>query len=156
MPARHVALANSFQGQGTEGTPLAEFSRITEATAHRYFNGAAQNIGVLLGEASGDLVDLDLDCYEAVHMASSLLPPTDAVFGGASKRRSHWLYTSPIAKRIEYADPADGEMLLELRSTGGQTASQARRTKPARKSSGPKTETRLQQTTNNLLKPPVA
>ena len=35
--------------------------RITEADAPRYFNGAPQNIGVILGPPSGGLVDADLD-----------------------------------------------------------------------------------------------
>ena len=39
--------------------------RINADTAPRFFNGAAQNIGVLMGPASGGLTDVDLDCDEA-------------------------------------------------------------------------------------------
>jgi hypothetical protein len=35
--------------------------RITEADAHLYCDGQAQNIGVLLGALSGGLADVDLD-----------------------------------------------------------------------------------------------
>ena len=39
--------------------------RIGKADVSRYFNGARQNIGVLLGEPRG-AADLDLDCPEAL------------------------------------------------------------------------------------------
>ena len=64
---------------------------------------------------------MDLDCTEALALAPSFLPPTEAVFGRASKDRSHWLYTAAVPKRLEFVDPVDGEMLLELRTNGGQT-----------------------------------
>jgi len=35
--------------------------RIVGEDAHKYFNGKPQNIGVLLGAASGGLVDIDLE-----------------------------------------------------------------------------------------------
>jgi hypothetical protein len=95
--------------------------RITEADAPRYFNGAPQNIGVILGPPSGGLVDADLDCSEALRLAAYFLPPTECVFGRASKPRSHRIYLSEVPKRLELVDPEGGECLLELRSTGCQT-----------------------------------
>ena len=95
--------------------------RVTADDASRYFNGGLQNIGILLGQPSGNLVDADLDCAEALALADSFLPPTESVFGRAGKLRSHRCYFSALPKRIEFVDPDDGEMLLELRSTGGQT-----------------------------------
>ena len=56
-----------------------------------YFNSTPQNIGVLLGEPSGGLVDIDLDAPEAVALAADFLPPTNAKFGSASTRESHRL-----------------------------------------------------------------
>src|SRR5688572_22757266 len=50
------------------------------------------NIGVVLGTASGDLVDVDLDCPEAVALAPDFLPPTFAVFGRSGKPNSHYFY----------------------------------------------------------------
>jgi hypothetical protein len=103
---------------------------VTENDLPAYFNGQPQNIGVLLGEASGGLVDVDLDCHAAVALAPIFLPHTGAIFGRDSKRRSHWLYYSSLSTR-KFRDPAleqpagksegDKAMLVELRSTGGQT-----------------------------------
>jgi P4 family phage/plasmid primase-like protien len=87
-----------------------------------HFDGRPQNIGVLLGEPSKGLVDIDLDCSEAVALAPTFLPSTDSVFGRASKPASHYLYTvAPVPKTLKYQHPIDGDMLLELRSTGAQT-----------------------------------
>jgi hypothetical protein len=103
---------------------------VTESDLPAYFNGQPQNIGVLLGEASGGLVDVDLDCHAAVTLAPIFLPHTGAIFGRDSKRRSHWLYYSRLITR-KFRDPlleqpvdktvGDKAMLVELRSTGGQT-----------------------------------
>jgi hypothetical protein len=93
--------------------------RITEAKAHDYFDGQPHNIGVLLGEPSGNLIDIDLDCPEAVSLAPHFLPETLAIFGRTSKVRSHYLYRSDI-RQAKYK-ATDGKMLCELRSDGGQT-----------------------------------
>lgn len=76
------------------------------------------NIGVQLGRASNGLADADLDCQEAIALAPYYLPGTDAMFGRASKRRSHWLYMAPGATYGAWSDPQTGEMLLELRADG--------------------------------------
>ena len=47
------------------------------------------NIGVLCGEPSGWLVDVDLDCEEAVPLADEYLPVTSAVTGRGQRPRSH-------------------------------------------------------------------
>lgn len=89
------------------------------------------NIGGVLGELSGDLVDADLDADEILPIADWFLPRTEAEFGRESKRRSHRLYTAQL-KTAKYRDPVpahdngDGDghdraMLLEIRSTGQQT-----------------------------------
>jgi AAA domain/Bifunctional DNA primase/polymerase, N-terminal len=87
-------------------------------TAPTYFNGAPQNIGVILGAASGGLCDLDLDCSEAIAAAPYLLPPT-AVFGHASKRASHWIYRSNLCETQDRAAlkfmGSDKHGLLEVR-----------------------------------------
>lgn len=56
------------------------------------------NIGVLLGDASGGLTDVDLDSSEARSLAPRILPPTDACFGRYSSRYSHLLYMTNLAK----------------------------------------------------------
>lgn len=82
---------------------------------------ANMNVGVLLGDRSNGLVDVDLDCIEAQGIADVLLPATDAVFGRASTPRSHFLYVAdPIPKTKQFRD-FNGKMLVELRSSGCQT-----------------------------------
>lgn len=76
------------------------------------------NIGVILGSPSGELVDFDLDCVEALGIADLYLPPTGAEFGRKSKPRSHRLYISPGSVHEAFADPLDGSTLLELRAEG--------------------------------------
>jgi hypothetical protein len=49
------------------------------------------NTGIVLGEASGGLVDVDLDQPEAVIAARNVLPP-GVVFGRRSSPGSHHLY----------------------------------------------------------------
>jgi hypothetical protein len=104
--------------------------KISDAELPNYFNGQPQNIGILLGDSSDDLVDVDLDCSEAVLLASAFLPRTGATFGRDSKRRSHWLYRAslttkkfrdPIAASNTNKSEGDKGMLVELRSTGSQT-----------------------------------
>jgi Bifunctional DNA primase/polymerase, N-terminal len=62
--------------------------RLTTDQVDQYF-AADNNIGVLLGEPSGWLIDVDLDHPLAVELAAQFLPATAAVFGRGSKRRSH-------------------------------------------------------------------
>jgi hypothetical protein len=82
------------------------------------------NIGLLLGEPSKGLIDIDLDTPQAVAAAGVLLPPTGWVSGRAGSPRSHYFYrvASPPKKASEaYKDLDNSTKLLELRSSGGQT-----------------------------------
>ena len=63
--------------------------RISAEAAPRYFNGEQMNLGAILGPASSNLADVDLDCREAIELASQVLPPTGAIFGRASAPGSH-------------------------------------------------------------------
>ncbi len=72
------------------------------------------NVGIKLGAPSGGLVDVDLDCDEAVALAPRYLPPT-AMFGRSSKPRSHWVYVC----NTKTHKPTRTH--VELRSTGLQT-----------------------------------
>ena len=81
------------------------------------------NIGLLLGEPSDGLVDVDLDAPQAITAARFLLPWTGWVSGRASKPESHhWFRVDrpPIKATDKFTD-LGGEVLVELRSTGGQT-----------------------------------
>lgn len=96
-------------------------SRFPEEDLPQYFNGQPQNIGVLMGEPSGWLVDVDLDHLRCVALADEVLPPTPAIFGRPGKPRSHRLYrvSGPIKSRRIKSKSAG--TLVELRSTGGHT-----------------------------------
>jgi Bifunctional DNA primase/polymerase, N-terminal/AAA domain len=108
--------------------------RITKDTAHQWFNGEAQNVGVQLGEVSGGLADVDLDSIEAVRAGSYFLQQT-LCFGRASKPRSHWLYQSELWKTEDRATipfkfvtgagkDRKEQMILELRIGGGGKGAQ--------------------------------
>ena len=101
---------------------------ITEENIGQYFNGSPSNVGGILGAASGNLQDVDLDCPEALGLARLWLLET-RTFGRATNPTSHYLYRSfdlngegtrgfddPIAKHEKRKSK-----LLELRSNGGQT-----------------------------------
>lgn len=94
--------------------------RLTEADLPRHFNRAG-NVGIVLGEASGNLVDVDLDCPEALELADQFLPPTPAVTGRPSAPRSHRWYISDVHATKQLRDPKTRKMIVELRSNGGQT-----------------------------------
>lgn len=98
-----------------------EQTRLTQLDLPHRFNGRPQNVGVLLGEPSGWLIDVDLDHARAVELADDHLPRTGLEFGRAGKRRSHRLYrvTGPLATR-KFRSKFAG-MIVELRSTGMQT-----------------------------------
>ncbi len=96
-------------------------ARLTPEDFPRYFRDGA-NVGILLGEPSGGLVDVDVDHLMALRLADRFLPATGALFGRASKPRSHRLYKmrGEVPTTRKWLTPS-GEALVELRSTGAQT-----------------------------------
>lgn len=69
------------------------------------------NIGVKLNNG---IIDIDLDCDEAVRLAPYLLPPTQCIWGRDGSPRSHWLYRAPHAPTtISFSYI---EMLIEFRT----------------------------------------
>ncbi len=95
--------------------------RVTEDELPKHFNERQQNIGVLLGEVSGDLVDVDLDCAEAGALAPQFLPSTGAIFGRQTRPSSHWLYVAQISSKVTFTDPATGKRLVEILTNGQQS-----------------------------------
>jgi len=94
------------------------------------------NLGVLLGDASNGLIDIDLDSPEAEVLADGFLPMTRMIHGRESSLRSHYWYrvedwavkVKPFYDPIEYAKmnsskpyTKDRLVLLEIRGNGGQT-----------------------------------
>jgi hypothetical protein len=95
------------------------------ARTYQHFTDS-QNIGVQMGPQSGGLTDVDLDCAEAIQLASHFLPRTDAIFGRASKPRSHWLYkiNDPDPKANIKLWDEEGKTIVELRMGGGGKGAQ--------------------------------
>lgn len=93
-----------------------------------YTAGGSTNLGVLLGEASGDLIDVDLDHPAAQRLKSYLLPYTAAIHGRETSRKSHYWYrakpgTLPATRRLRIPD-ASGRgsgVSVEIRGNGAQT-----------------------------------
>jgi hypothetical protein len=97
--------------------------RLTENDLPEHFSNGA-NIGILTGEASGNLIDVDLDAPEAIAVADCFLPPTDLVHGRLSKPRSHrWYRVSHPLSYLKFSDPRRKEdaTLVELRQDRHQT-----------------------------------
>ncbi|RMH24443.1 MAG: DUF3987 domain-containing protein [Planctomycetota bacterium] len=94
---------------------------LTEDELPGHFSGDG-NIGIVLGEMSGGLVDIDLDCEEAVRLAPKFLPETGAIGGRGARPRSHWFYYCVGIPTARHNDPIAGDCIVEIRSTGSQTA----------------------------------
>src|SRR5437879_5513027 len=62
---------------GAKGPVLPNWPtlRLFEADMPAYFRNG-ENVGVILGSASGGLVDVDLDSFEAIALADFFLPQT--------------------------------------------------------------------------------
>lgn len=88
------------------------------------------NLGVLLGDPSGGLVDVDIDHPKASRLRDYFLPPTPARSGRAGRRHSHYWYvcqegTLPGSSK-RYLMPRDeegrtGAVSVELRASLGQS-----------------------------------
>lgn len=102
--------------RGEKG-PRVENWQNTTFTAADFKSG--DNIGVRLGTPSNHLIDIDLDALEAVKAALKFLPTTERIHGRPSKPQSHYWYYA-VLKSEQFKD-TDGSMLVEIRSTGGQT-----------------------------------
>jgi hypothetical protein len=130
MPIDRVDLARRYRrrgycpvaipsGQKGPRIPGWQNLLITDENVEAFFKGSG-NIGIILGEKSGGLTDVDLDCVEAIELAPKVMPATDSKFGRNTKRRSHWLYiVDGPAPTARFSDPISGKTLLELRGDGG-------------------------------------
>lgn len=68
------------------------------------------------------LHDVDIDDALRAQIAIDMLPPTEFVWGRQSKRVSHCLYTtSELLPTMQFKDPVDNTMLIELRGAGLQS-----------------------------------
>jgi hypothetical protein len=116
----------------TEKNPIIDgwqHLTINETNLEQYFNGAALNVGGRMGEKSGGLTDVDLDCPEALLLWEYFLPYTPSQYGRASKPKSHHLYrchsdTVEQKGSNKYNDE-NSKVLVELRIGGGTKGAQS-------------------------------
>lgn len=84
----------------------------------------ASGVGLLLGKASGGLIDVDFDHPYSLRVKDNLIPPSAMETGRVGRPRSHrWFMVedlSQLPSTRQYKMP-DGSMSIELRSTNGQT-----------------------------------
>lgn len=127
--------------RGSKAPKIKDWTELRfESTAQLEEHFADSNIGLILGAASNGLVDVDLDCPEALQLAPRLLPHTTMQHGRASAPNSHfWYVVDREVATVAYDDPVVIEAikdrqrrglpkdptlkarLVELRSTGAQT-----------------------------------
>jgi len=100
-----------------EGTGWGQCRHPPDQLAALFAN--AEGVGVLLGDRSGGLVDVDLDCWEAVELWPYFGPRSNNTFGRGSDDSQHQLYRCLGLKTTQYLDDK-GVAILELRanSTG--------------------------------------
>jgi Bifunctional DNA primase/polymerase, N-terminal/AAA domain len=116
---RGLAVVPIPKGRKRPVIPSWQTLRLRPEDLGEYFNGHPQNVGIVLGESSGWIVDVDLDTPEAVELGPHFLLPT-LKSGRESDPRSHWWYRSRGACTQRWKD-TNGVTLMELRSTGCQT-----------------------------------
>ena len=94
--------------------------KITSAAdIQKHFSGQT-NVGVLNGAPSNGLVDIDIDS-EACKPFLKFLPKTGMISGRKSNPHSHHFFRVEEDIKTQQFKNSDGEILLEIRSTGSQT-----------------------------------
>jgi hypothetical protein len=95
-------------------------TKITQDGIDQHFGSGQTNIGIVLGDLSHGLVDIDIDDPVALQFAEKILPDTDCVFGHRSSPRSHWIYQAASVGRIE-AFVVAGQTIIEVRGNAHLT-----------------------------------
>lgn len=107
-----IPLQSNWQNRGASYDALGDFGLIPSDI----------NVGILTGQASGGLIDVDLDGPYTIEAGALLLPVTGMVTGRNSRPASHRFYMSDGdtgTTRIKHPDTS--EMLVEIRGNGCQT-----------------------------------
>ena len=104
----------------SKGATMRGWQHTTIEDCTSLFMEAQSNIGMIWGDASGGLVDVDLDTPLAVKIAKEqpVLPATGWVYGRESSRASHYVYRieGPVGRIEQFK--LGGEMLAEVRGNG--------------------------------------
>lgn len=101
-----------------------ELDQVEAKFTHWSTEQGMTNIGLLLGENGGNLIDVDLDHPKTVRLKDFFLPHTPMRSGRAGRPNSHYWYiaegdTIPGTRRYKMADRTT--VSVELRSTLAQT-----------------------------------
>jgi putative DNA primase/helicase len=124
-----VALAHSYHARGWTPVPVrprekcpipSEWQKRTLNTPLDDFE-EWQNVGIVLGSASNDLVDVDKDNPGALRAAPYLLPETGLTFGRKGKANSHSLYIVPDCGQTKQFKSHHTGMIVEYRANGAQS-----------------------------------
>ena len=75
--------------------------RTSEEDLSKHFSDDG-NIGIILGSASSQVVDVDLDAPETLKLADYFLPKTGVIFGRVSKPESHMFYVAENSREIRH------------------------------------------------------
>ena len=129
MTLKHIA--QQYIDAGWQVVPLLKGEkrastkwRTDTYTSAHFHDG--DNIALKCGEPSNWLVDVDLECAEAIAAAKELLPRTPLVHGRPSKPSSHHWFVCRDIKTSQFRDVkganSEAAMIAEIRSTGGYTA----------------------------------
>ena len=97
---------------GWNGRPQRDWGAFRFGLDQEHHFLAPTNVGVMVGDRSNHLTDVDLDCPEAVELAPRFLP-SSWTFGRSGKARSHWLYR---------AEGAAFEVFRDVRRQGDKAA----------------------------------
>ena len=100
-------------------SPDWQHMQLRDEELERVFGGET-NIGVVLGPAANGLTDVDLDCREAIELASYVLQKTNAMFGGQSAPASH---SALLARR---SPPSRGMRKATIKFQGPDEANRRR------------------------------
>lgn len=123
-----IELARHYKARGFAPLPVALGTKecrlpdwpnriFADEELPQHFLDAPQNVAILTGDASGRLVDIDLDCAEAIRLAGRFLPQTNSKFGRQSKPASHWLYRVDDPQGTQkFTDPTGGGVIAEYRA----------------------------------------
>lgn len=147
------SVADAARSYRTGGVSLARLKRGGKAPEGRGWTTRSaepeefrdgDNIGLLCGWLSDDLVCVDIDSRDAIAKAEDYLPPTGAIEGRAGKPKSHWWFRvtdvpdwatsradqssaaaiaagkhpGPFKRQLKHA--TTGEVLIDFQGSGGQ------------------------------------
>ncbi len=93
-----------------------QHARISKQHVFKEFD-VRNNLGVVLGEPSGNLVAVHLHASEACHLGSTFLPDTDMIVGRSGKASFRWFYRAELSAPRTFND-LKGRELITVKTTG--------------------------------------